>query len=44
MVVQIYCEPCDYKGDGVETEKGIVCPNCGEYVYDSISKEEFDMI
>ena len=43
-MVEIICEPCSYKGDGVETDSNIVCPICGEPIFDMISKEEFDEI
>ena len=43
-MVKIYCEPCNFKGEGVITDSGVVCPGCGEYIYDSVSPEEYEEI
>ena len=43
-VVKIFCEPCSFKGEGVMTESGIVCPICGEHIYDSVTPEEYEEI
>lgn len=43
LKIKIYCEPCEFKGEGVLVAgKGVVCPVCGEFIYDSMSPEEYE--
>lgn len=45
LKIKIYCEPCDFKGEGVIVDgKGVVCPVCGEAIYDSMTPEEYEQI
>ena len=45
LKIKIYCELCDFKGEGVIVDGiGVVCPVCGEPIYDSMTPEEYEQI